>query len=136
MENSENAFISIDELKKISASRPTNCTCTLKACAGWESVNDDRWPSEQLSKAGTLREPVSESGSEITFEEYHPNGTRYDSANAPISLRHFPFNRCDVYACKQCRCAVLKYTEFGGYYVDQRVRLVDPELIVDVGVTE
>lgn len=29
------------------------------------------------------------------------------------------------------RCAVLKYTEYGGYYIDQRVRLVDAALIID-----
>ena len=36
-----------------------------------------------------------------------------------------------VYGCQQCGCAVLKYTEYGGYYIDQRVRLVDAALITD-----
>ena len=67
----------------------------------------------------------------ITFEEYHPNGTRYESPQAPIAPGFFPFNRCDVFACGHCGCAVLKYTEYGGYYVDHRVRRVDPDLVVD-----
>jgi hypothetical protein len=36
-----------------------------------------------------------------------------------------------VYGCQQCGCAVLKYTEYGGYYIDQRVRLVDAALVTD-----
>jgi len=36
------------------------------------------------------------------FEEYHPEGTRYESADAPVSVTHFPYNRCDVFSCNQC----------------------------------
>jgi hypothetical protein len=68
---------------------------------------------------------------EPSFEEHHPNGTRYDSAHAPISVAHFPYNRCDLWRCVPCGQHVLKYTEFGGYYVDQRVRLVNPDLVVE-----
>jgi len=28
----------------------------------------------------------------------------------------------------------MKYTEYGGYYVDNRVRLFNPELLVDVSL--
>ena len=80
--------------------------------------------------AGTLRQPLTGDQTEATFEEFHPGGTRYESPTAPIASGYFPFNRCDVYACARCGCAVLKYTEFGGYYVDHRVRLVDANLIV------
>lgn len=79
---------------------------------------------------GTLRQALPEGQTEATFEEYHPAGTRYESAEAPIAPAFFPFNRCDVYSCKRCACTVLKYTEFGGYYVDHRVRLVDAERVV------
>ena len=107
------------------------CACALKICKGWESVSDDRWPSRQLKLEGTLRRELADGDSELSFEEFHPNGTRYDSPEAPIALNYFPYNRADVYACQQCGCAVLKYTEYGGYYIDQRVRLVDASLVVD-----
>ena len=107
------------------------CACALKICKGWESVSDDRWPSKQLKLEGTLRRELADGDSELSFEEFHPNGTRYDSPEAPIALNYFPYNRADVYACQQCGCAVLKYTEYGGYYIDQRVRLVDAALITD-----
>jgi len=69
-------------------------------------------------------------GTEATFEEFHPSGTRYDSPQAPVAPTFFPYNRCDVFACSHCGCGVLKYTEYGGYYVDHRVRLVNPDLVV------
>ena len=107
------------------------CACALKICKGWESVSDDRWPSKQLKLEGTLRRELVQGEPELSFQEFHPNGTRYDSPEAPIALNYFPYNRADVYACQQCGCAVLKYTEYGGYYIDQRVRLVDASLVVD-----
>jgi len=119
------------ELQKIAQGQPEQCTCALKACRGWESVSDDRWPAHQMQAVGTLRSPLPEGQTELTFEEFHPHGTRYESADAPIAPGYFPFNRCDVYACTRCKCAVLKYTEYGGYYVDHRVRLVDADLVVD-----
>ena len=91
---------------------------------------DARWPAAQMQAAGTLRQELAEGQMELTFQEFHPNGTRYDSPNAPIAVDYFPYNRCDVFKCSTCQCAVLKYTEYGGYYVDTRARLVDPEMIV------
>lgn len=121
-------------LKQLANSSPDQCRCTLKACRGWESVSDDRWPAQQMQAAGTLRKPLPEGQAEWTFEEYHPKGTRYESDQAPIAPDFFPFNRCDVYSCTRCGCAVLKYTEYGGYYVDHRVRLVDADRVVEPGV--
>lgn len=119
------------ELRRLARGKPEQCTCALKACQGWESVSDDRWPVEQMQAVGTLRPALPEDQTELTFEEFHPEGTRYESPDAPIAPGYFPFNRCDVYACSRCQCAVLKYTEFGGYYVDHRVRLVDADWVVD-----
>jgi len=103
------------------------CQCNLERCAGWESVSDAQWPSEQLLKVGTLRDPeVYEPG----FEEHHPLGTRYDSADAPVSIKHFPYNRCDIYDCQRCHQFVLRYTEFGGYYVDPRGRRLTVAMVV------
>ncbi len=68
---------------------------------------------------------------EPRFDEFHPQGTRYDSAEAPIALGFFPYNRCEVWRCAPCGRHVLRYTEFGGYNVDHRVRELDPAKIVD-----
>jgi len=120
-----------NQLKALAIKPLNQCSCTLKICKGWESVSDDRWPSKQLKPEGTLRRELAQGESELSFEEFHPNGTRYDSPEAPIALNYFPYNRADVYGCQQCGCAVLKYTEYGGYYIDQRVRLVDAGLVTD-----
>jgi hypothetical protein len=95
------------------------CQCALGHCPAWESVADDRWPAAQMRKLGTLRDPEIY---EPTFEEHHPRGTRYDSVDAPVAVKFFPYNRCDVFACTVCERRLLRYTEFGGYYVDHRVR--------------
>ncbi len=122
------------QLKEWFQSYDSQCDCALKNCHGWESVSDDRWPVAQMQRKGTLREPLLEGQTEPSFEEFHPEGTRYDSHQAPIALKHFPYNRCDVFACQKCGCGVLKYTEYGGYYVDQRVRLVNADLVTDTNL--
>ena len=112
------------------ANPPQTCNtacASLGACLGWESITEDRWPAAHMQQLATLRDPEVY---EPTFEEFH-QGTRYDSPNAPIALKHFPYNRCDVWQC-QCGRLFLRYTEFGGYYVDHRVRALNPALVVDV----
>lgn len=42
----------------------------------------------------------------------------------------FPFNRSDLYRCGACQRLFLRYTEYGGYYVDHRVGKVDAALMV------
>jgi hypothetical protein len=124
--------LTADELKSLAKQAPTPCQCALKICKGWESVGDDRWPAAQMERAGTLRPELPEGQFELSFEEFHPEGTRYDSPDAPFAVDYFPYNRCDVFKCTTCQCAVLKYTEYGGYYVDHRVRLVDAAKVVDL----
>jgi hypothetical protein len=106
------------------------CSCSVGLCLAWESVSDARWPKDQMTQIGTLRDPDI---AEPTFEEHHiqVDGklTYYDSPDAPISALHFPYNRCDVHQCNQCERVLLKYTEFGGYFVDQRVRWAMTELM-------
>ena len=119
-----------DALRQIAQQPVTDqaCACArLGPCTSWESVSEDRWPAADMLAVGTLRDPDI---SEPTFEEFH-QGTRYDSSDAPVALRYFPYNRCDVWQCKSCARLWLRYTEFGGYYVDHRVRSLDPALIVD-----
>ncbi len=108
--------------------RPTPCRCAVGACAGWESVGDAQWPTDQMTALGSLRDPDL---TEPTFEECHVDGTRYDSAEAPIAPAYFPYNRCDLWACGQCHRLLLRYTEFGGYYVDPRVRALRVDLVRD-----
>ena len=76
---------------------------------------------------GTLRDPELY---DPTQQEHHPEGTRYASPDAPIALAFFPYNVSDVYACNTCKRMLLRYTEFGGYYVDHRVRELDVSLVV------
>jgi len=125
---------SADELKRITASTSATstlspCSCGLGPCTGWESLSEDRWPQASVSPLGTLRDPDIY---EPTFEEHHPEGTRYASATAPVAVKFFPYNRAEVWHCTQCQRNLMRYTEFGGYYVDHRVR----ELGVHLTITD
>ena len=121
-----NAAALVQACSDCSSSR-SPCTCAVGACKGWESLTEARWPAAQMQTLGTLRD---EEAYEPTLDEYHPGGTRYDSADAPIASAFFPYNRCDVHRCSRCERVLLRYTEFGGYYVDHRVREVIPALVV------
>lgn len=116
-------FLETSEELHALVEKPHNaCQCVLHRCTGWESVTDTEWSTTQLKQLATLRDPQVH---EPTFEEHHPHGTRYASAEAPVALKFFPYNRCDVFACGRCQQHVLRYTEFGGYYVDHRARLIN-----------
>ena len=103
------------------------CSCALGACPGWESFTEERWPKDLMQPVGTLRDVDMY---EPTTDEHHPDRTRYESPTAPIAVNYFPYNRCDVYGCTQCHRVLLRYTEFGGYYVDHRVRELEANLVV------
>ncbi len=113
--------------KKALESPAQQCSCALGACAGWESFTEARWPEDLARPLGTLRDA---SVYEPTTDEFHPAGTRYESPAAPIAVDFFPYSRCDVFKCGRCERVLLRYTEFGGYYVDHRVREVDAALVV------
>jgi hypothetical protein len=104
------------------------CSCALGACAGWESLAEYRWEANQMRPVASLRDPAQE---EPTLEEKHPQGTRYDSPDAPVAVGFFPYNRCEVWHCSRCERHLLRYTEYGGYNVDPRVRALDPDKIID-----
>jgi hypothetical protein len=72
-----------------------------------------------LECIGTLRRTEAE---DPTVAEYHPDGTNSWSPDAPIAADYFPYNRCDAWVCRTCGRPFLRYTEYGGYYVDERVR--------------
>lgn len=121
--------LSADDLRRLPgpADTPADCACRHLKCAGWESVSAPLG-EPLLVPLGTLRD--SEREDEPTLDEFHPQGTRYGSDTAPIAPDFFPYNRCSVWACAACRRGFVQYTEFGGYYVDHRLREVDPRRVV------
>ena len=104
----------------------TECQfCNALNCSGWESIPTD-FQEAQFSIIGTLRFE----GAENIWQEYHPLKTSIWSADAPIAPRHYPYNRSDVLQCQTCLRIYLSYTEYGGYYLERRLRKVDSQLIV------
>jgi hypothetical protein len=99
--------------------------CSALKCKGWESVPGG-FSLASLRCVGTLRDAADE---EPTLTEFHPEGTHGWSEGAPIAPGWFPYNRCDVWQCVGCGRPFLRYTEFGGYYADERIREVQAELI-------
>jgi hypothetical protein len=100
--------------------------CAALVCPGWESMPSS-FPRERLERLGSLRDPADE---DPTVEEFHPAGTHGWSPDAPIALGYFPYNRCEVWRCAHCRRPFLRYTEYGGYYNDERIRELDAALLV------
>ena len=84
-----------------------------------------------MRQVGTLRDPADE---DLTLQEHHPADTNAWSPDAPIAPAFFPYNRCDVWECANCRHPFLRYTEYGGYYVEERIRKVDATLVVDASL--
>jgi hypothetical protein len=109
------------------------CACGALKCAGWESLSAT-FDASLLRLVGCTndRDPYDEP----TLEEHHPQGTRYDAADAPIAIGHFPYNRCEIWQCVHCTRPFLRYTEYGGYYVDQRIRELNAALLIDTIATQ
>jgi len=120
--------LTADDLRRMPgpAATPAGCACAQLKCAGWESVTAPL-AEPLLQRLGTLRNPDE---AEPTVQELHASGSRYESPHAPIAPAWFPYNRCEVWACRACGRGFLQYTEFGGYYVDHRLRELDPARVV------
>jgi len=103
------------------------CACIVDPHGEWSRIQAS-FPEQDMRPVGTL---VDDPYVEATFAEFHPDGTHYWSAAAPIALRHYPYNRCTVVRCAQCGRAYLRYVEAGGYYAEPRIRAMNPNLIVD-----
>jgi hypothetical protein len=115
-----------DELSALGREAGPPCAdCQPLVNPGWESLRGGAELS-QLALVGSLRDPAED---EPTVAEFHPAGTRIESADAPIALGWFPYNRCDVWRCTRCASVFLRYTEYGGYYNDERIRRLDPALV-------
>lgn len=104
------------------------CACAAESCAGWTRIPVS-FPAAQMRVVGTL---AGDPYVEATYAEHHPAGTDYWSPEAPIAPCHFPYNRCSVLQCAVCGRCYLKYVEAGGYYVEPRIRALDPRLLADV----
>ena len=85
--------------------------CSALVCRGWESLPGG-FDADWLRCVGTLRDNSDEDPS---LSEYHPHGTHGWSADAPIAVAWFPYNRCDVWVCTSCARPFLRYAEFGSY---------------------
>jgi len=101
--------------------------CSELVCPGWESLPGG-FERSRLRRIGTLRRAGDE---EATLTEHHPTGTNAWSTDAPIAPAFFPYNRCDVWQCTACTRPFLRYTEYGGYYEDERIRVLNADLIHD-----
>ena len=128
MTEADPPVLAAEDLRRLAAAQPQQpCpACAAVRAPGWESVPGSLERS-RLRKVATLRRGEVE---DPTLEEYHPNGTHGWSADAPIALAFFPYNRCDVWQCVACGRPFLRYTEYGGYYVEERIRELRPELVV------
>lgn len=132
------ASLGADDLRRIArasreaqAAQHGECECGVLRCAGWESLpaSFDTRRLVRLGRVASVRD--DDPYAETTLVEHHPGGTRYASPDAPIATGHFPVNRSEVWACADCGRAFLRYTEYGGYYVDHRIRELDEALIVE-----
>ena len=133
-----NPPLNADDLRRIArASRDERttvhgeCECAALRCAGWESLPAS-FGAGRLARLGHVASARdADPYAETTLAEHHPAGTHYDAPDAPIATGHFPANRSEVWACIDCGRAFLRYTEYGGYYVDQRIRELDEALVVE-----
>jgi len=104
---------------------PPRCTdCASLWRPGWESISGAR-KIEHLEQVGMLNTPDSWD----CLDEFHPRGTHLWSPDAPIALGWHPYNRCALWRCTRCTGAFLRYTEYGGYYEEERIRPLQAHLI-------
>lgn len=118
--------LDVDALRTLGARPQTPCdTCAPLKCPGWESLPGS-FDRATLEAVGTLR---IDGDDDPTVQEHHPEGTHAWSPDAPIAPAFFPYNRCDAWVCRTCGRPFLRYTEYGGYYVDERIRELDARLL-------
>ncbi len=117
------------QLAQAAAAAGPCAVCAPLQRPGWESVPSD-FARQRLQRIGTLQRTDDD---EPTLREHHPAATHFWSPDAPIAPAFHPANRCEVWQCSTCGRAFLRYTEYGGYYQDERVRLLDPALVDPTG---
>jgi hypothetical protein len=120
-------FAMLMRLAQASAAVTTPCSCTEVPLIAW-MAQPLTLELDRFEDIGTL---LDDPYDEPTFTEYHPAGTRYESADAPIAPRFYPYNRCTVARCTTCGRVYLRYNEAGGYFTEWRIRALQPGLLVD-----
>jgi len=120
-------FTALETLAAQSDAVHAACACCSTPLTGWASL-PVFFPEAQVRRIGTL---ILGKVDEATVAEFHPEGTDYWAPQAPIAPRYFPFNRCDAWECSVCSRVYLRYTEGGGYFVDQRIRALTHAALVD-----
>lgn len=120
-------FATLSALAASSARVTQPCSCCTVALDAWQRLPTSL-ELERFEEVGTL---VADPYEEASFAEYHPQGTRYDSADAPIAPRYYPANRSQVARCLNCGRHYLRYNEAGGYFTELRIRALKPELLAD-----
>lgn len=120
-------FSTLSQLAAASAAVTATCNCSTVPLRAWQKLPISL-DLDALVEIGTL---IDDPYDEPTFSEYHPQGTRYESEEAPIAPRYFPCNRSQVMQCRACGRHFLQYNEAGGYFTELRIRALRPELLVD-----
>lgn len=120
-------FAQLKNMAEASAAVTASCPCDDAALLAWQPL-PPTLELDQFEQVGSL---VDDPYDEPTFAEYHPAGTRYESADAPIAPRYYPYNRCQLARCVKCGRHYLRYTEGGGYFSEFRIRALRPQLLVD-----
>lgn len=123
--------LNLDKLKALAAASDAvtrSCDCAIDTFQGWTRMPVE-FPEQQMQTVGTL---VEDPYQDATYTEYHAGGSDYWSADAPIAIDYYPYNRCSVLQCKVCERCCLHYVEAGGYYVEKRIRKLAAASLVDV----
>ncbi len=127
--------MTLDELKSLadaSAAVTQPCACAIDSYREWTRVPVD-FPESHLRTVGTVFDDLDDVA---TYAEYHPHGTTYWSADAPIAPRYYPYNDAQVAQCALCGRCALHHVERAGHCPEPRIRVLDPRLIVDVPVPD
>ena len=120
-------FATLSALAATSAGITQPCSCCAVPLDAWQRLPTSL-ELDRFEEVGTL---VVDAYDEPSFKEYHPQGTRYDSADAPIAPRYYPANLSQVARCLGCGRHYLRYNEAGGYFTELRIRALRPELLAD-----
>jgi hypothetical protein len=120
-------FAGLKQLAEASAAVTAPCSCNDAALLAWRALPLTLELDQFEEVASLVEDPFAEP----TFVEYHAGGTRYDSDDAPIAPRYFPYNRSNLARCVKCNRHYLRYTEAGGYFSELRIRALRPQLLVD-----
>ena len=120
-------FSALSALAAASALVTKKCSCCSVPLDAWQRLPTSL-QLDRFEEVGTLRADPYE---EPTFAEYHPQGTCYDSADAPIAPRFYPANLSQVARCLDCGRHYLRYNEAGGYFTELRIRALRPQLLAD-----